>query len=45
MRDSLKRGTMDEGHCIFPRRWATVYFTVNELIASTFVERLSSGGC
>ena len=45
MRDGFQRGIIDAGNCIVTCGWKPVDFTVYELIASTFVKRLSSGGC
>ena len=40
----FQRGIMDVGLLILPEGWVPVDFTMYKLIASTFVDRLSSGG-
>ena len=37
VRDSFQRGITDVGIWIIPGGWVPVYFTLDELIASTFV--------
>ena len=42
-RGGFHRGIVEGGIGFIPGGWQNFYFTVDELIASTFVERLSAG--
>ena len=44
MGGGFQRGIMDVGLLILPEGWVPVDFTMDKIIASTFVDRLSSGG-
>ena len=43
-RGGLHRGVVEGGLIVLSGGWQPFVFTIDELIASTFVERLSTGG-